>query len=328
MSRRLSVEFRRWSLWYPASWRADSGAAMLGVYLDVADAEGRDRLARRDKAAIVAGGLNARLDLLIPARVRDGVAAVMLPLLGVYALVVGLVFEWDPWATTSRAHWLAQVSTEFGGDRGYSFGPFLTPTVIVAALAILALLACLAGLGWLYRGALVATIVAGLTVMWMAHFGIGGFAGLRSLPPFFAALLAFLALLGARPRPGRTVISTVLWAAALYPAAHVSGEWTLHDFLSGGEMRTDSLFFLVVVGPDAAWVASILGLVAALVLTIARRRSLAAIMVICTLPFAAYAPGPLIWQDVPLMWVPLAVGYATAAVIMITSAPRRSRVPA
>ncbi|MFC4241844.1 hypothetical protein ACFOYW_00545 [Gryllotalpicola reticulitermitis] len=319
MSRQLSAEFRRWSRWYPSSWRADSGAAMLGTYLDVADAEGRDRLASRDKAALVAGGIASRMDLVVPSRVRDGVAAVMLPLLGIYGLVIGLVFEWAPWAASTRAHWFARVSADFGGSVRFTFGPFLTPMVIVAAFAVLAWITCMFGPAWLYRSVLAATVVAGLVVTWMAHFGVGGFQELRATPPLFAALLALLALPGARPRRGYVLLGSVLWEAALFLASHVSGAWTLHDFADGTSTTTDSLFFMVIIGPPVAWIAAVLGLVAALVLAVARRRSLAAIIVLCTLPWAAYAPGPEVGSESPLMWAPLALGYLAAAVIAIVA---------
>ncbi|MFC4242676.1 hypothetical protein ACFOYW_04760 [Gryllotalpicola reticulitermitis] len=340
MSRRLSAQFRRWARWYPASWRADSGAAMLGTYLDVAEEEGRDRLTVPEKAALVTGGLAARLDTVIPSRVREAVALIMVPLLGVYGLVVGLVFEWAPWAATARSNWLAPVAGR-AGQEVLSFGPFLSPTIIVAGLCVLAWLASLAGPEWLYRGALGATVVVGLVLAVTAHLGhveiggweglhvdFGGFTYLRALPVLFPAVLALLALPGARPRPARVLIGAVLWAASLYPAAKLSGGWSIHDFLSGAAPVTDSLFFLVVVGSNVAWGAAVLGLFAGLVLTFARRRGLAAVIVLATLPWAVYAPGPIPWRDDALALGPLVLGYGAAIGVAIVGSSRRWKAPA
>ena len=285
----LSAEFHRWSRLYPEEWRAGSSAAMLGTCLDVADAEGRTRLTRGEKAGLVAGGLDARVDVLVPRRVRDLVSTVMVSLLGAYSLVVGVGIEWAPWfSQQDRTHGIHQYWG--GGDMPstlvMTFGPFLSPFAVVAALAIVAWVLSMVGPGWLYRSVLIATVVAGLVVAGLATFGPLQFFFLGDgATPIFAVIVAFLALLGERPRPGRILLGTVAWIVAIVGTWQLLGpDWPLYARSSGvmplqwvwGELISQSALF---------W-GLLLSLVAAAVLAILRRGIAAAAVIVCGLPWA------------------------------------------
>jgi hypothetical protein len=187
----LRAEFHRWSRWYPARWRHAHGAAMLGTFLDLAEAEGRERLTRSDKAALVLGGIAARADVVVPSPVRDRVATIMIGLLGTLGLVTGVCFEWAPWATRSRAEWLASsvsAALEQGAVVPGSFGPFLSPFVIVSTLAVACLVTCLIGPDLVYRLCLAATVVAASVLVVLAHL-VPAMPLVRATPCLFTAIV-------------------------------------------------------------------------------------------------------------------------------------------
>lgn len=331
MSLLLKRDVHRWSLWYPASWRAENGAAMLGTYLDMADAEGRRRLSVSDKAALVTGGLSARLDVMVPGAIRDHVAAVMIGLLGAYGLVSGLLFEWAPWAAAERATRLEGMRSALMPTGGVSFGPFMSPFVILSILAFVAWLASLIGPAGFYRMMLVVTMLAGLVLAADAHFQFFGFSiFLRSMPCLFAVIIAGLALIGARPRPLLSVVGAASWTVALIGFSATLGAWVPgHTF--NGMMEVAGL---LVSGPEpfAILVGVQLTLLAALALTFMKRRAIAAVLVLVTLPWAALVAlrtfGLGIWVgtfgNYLLLTTALIVGYVTAVVIAIVTHRNRS----
>lgn len=317
MSLRLKRDVHHWSAWYPLRWRAENGAAMLGTYLDAADAEGRDRLSAADKVALVVGGLSARLEMVVPRVVRDRLATVMIGLLGAFGLITGLLFEWAPWATVER-------NAAYGTTAGLSFGPFLSPFVIVAILAFVAWLTSLVGPTWLYRSMLVATAVAGIVLEADAHFGFVGYSiWLRSTLCIFAVIVAALALIGARPRATQSATSAAGWALALYTTSVVFGSGMRGQPFTG---MTDVFVFLSGdAQPLALYLGTLLTFLAALGLVIMHRRAAAAVLVLATSPWLplvrvhtnAAAHG--IFAIDLLLATPLIAGYGAAIVIAIVT---------
>lgn len=79
--------YRRLLTWYPKPWREAHGEALLGVMLDAAEAEGRDRPTAAERQSAAAHGLGARLDerfALVSAAASTVIAA-----LAVFAFVTG-----------------------------------------------------------------------------------------------------------------------------------------------------------------------------------------------------------------------------------------------
>ncbi|GAB3390551.1 hypothetical protein GCM10027568_14770 [Humibacter soli] len=295
MSQKLRLEFQRWSRWYPKQFRERNNSAMLGTYLDVAEEEGHEQLSTAEKAALLGGGLNARLDAVVPGEIRARAATVMIGLLGAFGLVSAVCFEWAPWAASARARYFLQLSDAPGATlRDLTFGPFLSPYVIVAVLALACCVTCFAGPTLLYRSMLGATIVAAIVIGLIAHFAPPT-PWMRPLPCLFIAIVGAMALMAPRPTPRRTGISTVLWMLA-FTASFVFASavgfggphwWDPTKVFDG--FATVSDFFFRVVPASMAYYGVLVALLVATGVRIARRRSTAATIVVSTLPWSVVA---------------------------------------
>ncbi|WP_066517418.1 hypothetical protein [Curtobacterium ammoniigenes] len=316
---RIAVEYRAWSRWYPQAWRAANGAAMLGTFLDLADAEGRDRLTGVDKRSLVRGGLVARLDAVIPAAVRDGASTALVALLAAFSLFTGVVDEWAPWARASRQVWLTTAFPDPSRSEHLTFGPFLSPFVVAAAMVLAAFVAALVSAEQLYRLALAAAVVVGLITAAMGHFGLGHWIWLRGEPSLFVAVLSAIGLVGRRPAPNRLFITTAAWFVAFLVAAFVSGTGA-SSFASGRTGAGD--FFFVVVGDGASTVGVLLAMIVALGCFLAHRRALGAVIIMATLPFTAV----LMVHFRAYGGSPLAIGWIAAG-YMVTVALSAFRAP-
>lgn len=325
MSMRVSSEFRRWSRWYPSAWRADRSAAMLGAYLDVADAEGREHLTPGEKAALVAGGIGARLELVAPGRVRDGVAAVMISLLGAYGLFTGVGLEWAPWFAAARRSSLERLAgaPALSGQH-LLFGPFLSPFAIVAALAVAVWVLSMVGPEWLYRGALAATALVGLALTVVAQFGLLPFVFLSGLPALFAVVVAALALIGGRPRPWRSFGGAAVWLAGFFLIWWApTGSFRPLASLFVAHAVPARMFFEIVIWPTVMSIGTMLCVLVALGLTVARRRALAAVVLLSSLPWAVAA---LRYSPIErVLWLPYLAGLVVAVIIGWRT--RRRRAP-
>lgn len=317
MSMRVSVEYRRWAVWYPQRWRADNGVVMLGAYLDAAEAEGREGLTAAEKFGLLTGAVTAWLDLVVPGRVRDAASTMSVALLGIYGLITGVVLEWAPWAAVKRAAYLDRLVAFTHTTQPVHFGPFLSPFIFVAAIAVVAWVLSFIGPTWLYRTTLVATVIAGAACSVAAHFGWGHFLWLRGTPAWFAAAIALIALAGARPRRLAVIEQSVVWGTLLYLTMGLSGGWRLAWVHSGTAQSSD--FFLYIANIAVVYYALIAVLLAALVLTILGRRTLAAAIVFISIPWAALQvfDDPISGTDATLLGLLglLFAGYAAALII-------------
>lgn len=318
MNLAMKRDFHRWSAWYPARWQEQNGAAMLGTYLDLADAEGRDRLTRSEKVAMVVGGLDARAERLVPGAVRDRLTIVMTGLLGAYGLITGLIFEWAPWTSAARANWL----DGYGSADPIGFGPFLSAFVIVAGLAIVAWASSLVGPVWLYRSLLVATAATGTTLAGVGHLGVlGDQPWLSSVSCAFAALIALLALPGRRPRASQSLICAGIWILAFCASTIAFGPWTPAHFFTGTVPVLE--FFSGVVQPMLAYTGSVVALIVALLFALMRRSRIAAVIVLATTPWSLLLinnAGPLAGGSPThelMLAIPLILGYVTATAFAV-----------
>jgi hypothetical protein len=290
---------------------------MLGTFLDVAEAEGRERLTGGEKAAMVAGGLSARVEAAVPARVRTGVASILVGLLGAFGLFSGAVFEWAPWGGAARAHILAQL-TAFNGQ---TFGPFLSPFALVAAAAIAALLACLFAPEWLYRCVLAATVIGGAAVSVMAHDGTGGFAFLRATPPLFASVVAAFAFLAPRPQKAPVLFSGGAWLTVFVVSPALWGPLPLSHLVSGYPYGAP-IFFDDVIPPALTYFGSLLTLLIAAMLIATHRARFAAIIVLASVPFALLSAVHGWFGRDPIYLVVLGTAYAVVIAIPVIRSTR------
>ena len=148
MSAALERRYRAALDWYPSSWRAKNGEAMLGTLLDEAEATGRDKPRLGDLANLAMHGLRAqlvRLSLVVPARVRDRVSAITLATGFAFALVMFVAAEWAPWA--ARGPWNGWIADwrPMGGEVP-GFGPFASAAAGLYLLWIVAFVLAIVGL--------------------------------------------------------------------------------------------------------------------------------------------------------------------------------------
>jgi len=114
-ARALEESVRRALAWYPGEWRAEHGAAMSGVLLDVAEATGADRLSPAQRLDLARNGLAQRLVGWAPARSRALAASSALLGATAFAIFHFVLFEWEPWRSAP-------------GRSELFWGPFTTPS--------------------------------------------------------------------------------------------------------------------------------------------------------------------------------------------------------
>lgn len=329
MSDALERSYRRWTRWYPASWRAANAEAMLGVLLDAAEGDGRG-LSGREKAGMLANGLAARVESVLPARLRDMVASGAMAAAGAFGIAILLIHEWSPLSGTPLAR------RGWGWDLGYlrvppsihlHFGPFITPFVLVGGLWIVALALALCGLEISARVVAAAAGLVALALFVIMRAGGVYWIGLDALSCAFAVALSALAVIGTAARPRRFALLVGAWALAFAAAYLYSATASRYDWLDGHEPIT--MFW---IGPANAVALSMwldAALLAALVLHLAGRRTAAAAMFVSSLPWAF---AWLVRIASSSHWTPelfdilLIVGYAGALIITIGALRQRRAV--
>ncbi|WP_085370269.1 hypothetical protein [Leifsonia sp. NCR5] len=128
----LEDRYRRALRWYPPLWRARTESAMLGTLLERAEDESRTEPARGELADLRVNGLLQRMNAVVTIVPADGRRAVSSAALGLgagFSLFFLVVFELDPLRVVGPADY---------GMR--TFGPVLTPGVVVYALWLAAFL--------------------------------------------------------------------------------------------------------------------------------------------------------------------------------------------
>ncbi|WP_088289547.1 hypothetical protein [Kineosporia sp. A_224] len=191
--------FRRLLRAYPRSWRTAHGEALLGVMLDVADADGRDRPTAREGTAVVRHALstwaNAASDRLdrsgvVPSFAGIGPAALAL---GTTLAAVSFLF----------GEWFPGVPLTWAGDfHAAPFGPFPSAGPLLYAVWLLAFGAVVAGAVGTGR-LLLALAAVGAPVL----LTVCDRAGVARPPLLFLytmALFAVVALVGLPRQDGAT----------------------------------------------------------------------------------------------------------------------------
>jgi hypothetical protein len=264
------------------------------------------------------------LDDVVPARVRDTTATVAVSLLGAFGLIAGIVMEWSPGNPGPHVsgHLVAGsgIALEFGPGPSLprAFGPFVSPFVIVCALAVAAWLLSILGPERLYRWKLGATVATGLAaaVLVEPYSVFYGWPYDFGLPGLFVALAAAMAFSGARPRAAwRVAAGTALWAcviaAGFLALPSIGGfiqqyrqgmptsalqlfqpTWWSTPVFTGATIQVSGshgsgLFVQFGVVPAMMLIVA-LALVGAAILGITGRRGLAATMALATVPWGVY----------------------------------------
>jgi hypothetical protein len=203
MSERLHDVYVRLIRWYPSEWRELNGPAFIGVLLDQADAEHRDKPGTGEGLHLALAGLQTRLTR----RERlSGVALAVLVTALAFSLFYVFVIAWAP-----------------GSSGGGFIGPFANPTILTAIALIGALFANLFGLGASARAlcvlAAAAEVSAGIlaaTLLWPAGPGIAAWT-----------IIAGLCLTSAVPRLGlhqaALVAAGTFATVAIVVAAQIAG---------------------------------------------------------------------------------------------------------
>lgn len=212
--------YARWMTAYPPAWRREHGEALLGTFLDAADARGGTGPTRQEATGILRHGLAWRLRLLVPSAETRRLAGLLALSSGtVLAVLCLLMGEWQPGMAAQG--WRVQPG---------HVGPFATLGVLLYALWFAALVAQLAGRATAARRLLVGLVVAatvlgassvltGIRLLVTNHAPTGGaeLFGLRRPPGWVLVglvALSGLVLLG-RLRPTRPERVLVVVAAVV-----------------------------------------------------------------------------------------------------------------
>ncbi len=197
--------YRRMLRWYPADWRAEHEAVVVGILLDQADARGDVRPRLGDRLALAIGGLRHRFGVAEGRR-----AAVMVPLVLAVAFLLFYVsvIAWSPGVVYPGA-----------------LGPFSNPTVIVAGLFVVALAAAATG-----RNA---------AARWIAL----GAVGTQSFLSLLAALFGWLgpSLPTTVLIVGFGVIAALPWQTPLATAISLSALLALFGYMLIGDIAAAAL---------------------------------------------------------------------------------------
>lgn len=189
----LRRRYARWMAAYPPVWRREHGEALLGTFLDAADARGGTGPTRREAAGILRHGLAWRLRLLAPSTETRRLAGLLALTSGtVLAVLCFLAGEWQPGMAAQG--WRVQPG---------HVGPFATLGVLLYALWFAALVAQLAG-----RATAARRLLVGLVALAAVIGASGVLTGIRLLVANHAPTGA-ADLLGLRRPPGWALVGLV-----------------------------------------------------------------------------------------------------------------------
>ncbi|MDT5009364.1 MAG: hypothetical protein QOH57_981 [Mycobacterium sp.] len=267
----LEHQYRRTLRWYPSSWRAQHEEAVIGTLLDVAEGENRSRPRLGEQLNLAANGLLTRIGIFLPARVRDGVAAVALATGTAFATGYFVFLDWAPWTAATRV-------AEF--PMAHDFGPFINPGVILCALWGLGFLFAVFGRYQITRIIMAIAILTAVAMAVVNQLPFAGWVGPSSTNLGFLGLLAALSLVGTPRSRVRLGVGTGVALAVLVAIYHHDGSFS--PYYSG-----DHFFFWLMdtrINLDLLLVPTFL---VAIGFGLAGRGATAAVIAISTLPWAA-----------------------------------------
>ena len=273
-------QYRAALRWYPRGWRRRNEEVMVGTLLDVADADGRTTASRDELRDLRRSGLAARADALLPGAIRDRVAAISLGAGTAISLALLTAQAWAPFSDVPAS---LPGLPGFYGDRGMP-DHVIWQLLIHPGLWIAAALATFAGVTWLARILLVASIPASI-------IGIVLTDGPDDLRPSFF-LLVTLAVLALMTCTGRAPRRWLLIATAISVAGVAS--WLAFSQPFGERYFPRGGLVDLIASP---WPTLVL-LAAGVVLAIRGRRLALAALLVAAIPWLVLLLGDLIWFNV------------------------------
>ena len=203
MTRSLESRYRRLIVWYPRSWRQSQGNALLGILLDIAESEHRDKPRLRERFSIAGHGVEARMERIAPSDIRNAAATISFSMGAGFALVTFLVSSWAPWGNELFP---AAFYSKLGPF--YDAGPALTIFWVIA-------LACLICGKWQAgRLALLLSVLVAVGMPFVTAALHPQMLGVDPTSRVFFAVSALVAMFGTPRRNalagGITVASAVL----------------------------------------------------------------------------------------------------------------------
>lgn len=256
MSAALEGQYRQALRWYPKSWRTRNEDVVLGTLLDVADEDGRDAPAKGELANLRNEALASRfrwIDRVLPSPVRDRVSAIA------YGTGFGIALVAALFSLIN----VPQLYLQPENDNPVTFGPFLSPAIVLYGLWILAFVTRAVGFVVIARVLLVLSILAGFAARFVGELVL--FDNVFPTTTFVTvmALLALLALLGGAARSVRSLawlgsslavslaaLAVILYQARAFPLEPHGFFFEAQVFIYGGYVSV-----IPLVGIAAALVA-------------------------------------------------------------------------
>lgn len=271
MTRELEARYRAALRWYPESWRRRNADAVVGMLLDGADHDGRTDPASGELTDLALRGLAARVAVVLPAGVRSGAATLAFG----YGFAFSLVAFWSSWwAPFSRYRsWLRETTPDLS-----TFGPFLSPGVVLTVLWSAALVLFLLGSG---RASRVVLAVSGVVAMLLPSVNalVPGWDGPSATNLVFFALAAFLAA-SAAPARRALAIGVPLWILLFV------GVYAWNAMLTP-DLPSDRQFWYVFAARVPPSVLVALLILVAIVLLLLRRPMAVGIVALAAVPWTA-----------------------------------------
>ncbi len=269
--RELEARYRAALRWYPESWRRRNADAVVGMLLDGADHDGRTVPAPGELTDLALRGLAARAAVALPSGVCSGAATLAFG----YGFAFSLVAFWSSWwAPFSRYRsWLRETTPDVS-----TFGPFLSPGVVLTVLWSAALVLILIGSG---RASRVVLAVSGVVAILLPSVNalVPGWDGPSATNLVFFALAAFLAA-SAPPARRALVIGVPLWILLFV------GLYAWNAMLTP-DMPSDRQFWYVFAARVPPSVLVALLILVAIVLLLLRRPVAVGIVALAALPWTA-----------------------------------------
>jgi MFS family permease len=295
----LEARYRSALRWYPSEWRASNQDAVVGTLLDAAEADGRTRPHARELVNLAANGLATRLRRLpaaVPSGIRDRAATAALAVGAAMSLSAAMQLE-----SASRA----ERFPFFAEGPLSTFGPFVSPMIVVYGVWLLGFLVGVARQHAAARWLVLATLPLGVAARLVAD-GTGMLLRPTWTFVLILMLLALLVALGTPVAKRSDVRTLVIWFVLAL------GFFTLPQTVG----IPDGTPFQNPLWLDPSVPVAFLllgGALSALVLLIAKRRGWAGAVVLVTAPFGV---ATLTEPFGPSAFVTI-VGAATLALLLL-----------
>ncbi|QNE35857.1 hypothetical protein [Leifsonia shinshuensis] len=271
MTQDLEARYRAALRWYPQSWRRRNADAVVGMLLDGADHGGRTVPAAGELTDLALRGLAARIAVVLPEGVRSGAATLAFG----YGFAFSLIMFWSSWwAPLSRY----RSSFREAAPDVVTFGPFLSPGVLLTGIWTAAFILVLTGAGRAPRAVLAASGLVAVLLPCVNAL-VPGWDGPSATNLVFFALAGFLAA-SAPPKRRGLIVGVPLWIL-LFVGVYAWNAMLVPD------MPSDRQFWYIFGArvPPSVMVALLIAI--AVVLLLLRRPAAVAVFALAVTPWLA-----------------------------------------